>query len=116
MVLEGNVYGRRLYNKIGAKEEGVMREAVFRGGKYHNYIVMSMLKREFQDTITQEQRWWFDGVPKGVRKKVDDRVNEEGGKKGGREENLDLIDYREIIVSNFTLFEDNMGQGKGTTR
>jgi len=73
--------------------------------------VLSELKGEFGEN---EQTWWFNGVPKTVRKKVDDRINEEGGKKGGREENFDLIDYREVIRDNWTLFEDSLGRGKGS--
>jgi hypothetical protein len=53
-------------------------------------------------------------LPKAVRKKVDDRINEEGGKKGGREENFDLVDYRDIITANWTLFEATLGRGNGS--
>jgi hypothetical protein len=53
-------------------------------------------------------------VPKGVRKKVDDRINEEGGKSGGREQNFDLIDYRDIINANWPLFEATLARGKGS--
>lgn len=52
--------------------------------------ILSELKSEYGG---EESDWWFAGVPKDVRKKVDNRINEEGGKKGGREENFDLIDY-----------------------
>jgi hypothetical protein len=69
------------------------------------------LKSEFG---ASEEDWWFSGVPKGVRKKVDDRINEEAGKSGGREQNFDLIDYREIIQSNWNLFESALGRGKGS--
>lgn len=73
--------------------------------------VLAELKNEFGPT---EQGWWFNGVPKGVRKKVDDRINEEGGKKGGREENFDLIDYREVIIENWSFFEASLARGKGS--
>lgn len=73
--------------------------------------ILQELKSEFGP---DEQGWWFNGVPKGVRKKVDDRINEEGGKKGGREDNFDLIDYREIVVSQFPLFEATLSRGKGS--
>jgi DGQHR domain-containing protein len=73
--------------------------------------VLSELKSEFGP---EEKEWWFGGVPKGVRKKVDDRINEEGGKKGGREENFDLIDYRDVIHSNWSLFESSLARGKGS--
>ena len=52
-------------------------------------------------------------MPKGVRKKVDDRINEEGGKKGGRAENFDLLDYRDIAEANWQLFEAPLARGKG---
>lgn len=73
--------------------------------------ILSELKDEFGSTV---EGWWFSGVPKGVRKKVDDRINEEGGKKGGREENLDLIDYRDIVQINWSLFEPTLSRGKGS--
>lgn len=73
--------------------------------------VLTELKNEFG---TDEKDWWFNGIPKSVRKKVDDRINEEGGKKGGREQNLDLIDYRDIIHTNWGIFEAILARGKGS--
>jgi DNA sulfur modification protein DndB len=73
--------------------------------------VVGELKSEFGP---QEEDWWFAGVPKAVRKKVDDRRNEEAGKSGGREQNFDLIDYRAIILENWNLFEPSMARGKGS--
>jgi hypothetical protein len=73
--------------------------------------VLSELKTEFGP---DEKDWWFAGVPKSVRKKVDDRINDEAGKKGGREQNFDLIDYREIVLANWELFEASLTQGKGS--
>jgi len=72
--------------------------------------VLTELKNEFG---TAEADWFFGGVPKSVRKKVDDRINEEAGKKGGRGENFDLIDYREIIIANWDLLGDLLGRGTG---
>jgi len=73
--------------------------------------VLSELRNEFGPG---EPDWWFNGVPKNVRKKVDDRINDEGGKKGGREQNFDLIDYREVILANWPLFEATFSHGKGS--
>ena len=73
--------------------------------------VLSELRNEFGQN---EEDWWFPAIPKGVRKKIDDRINEEAGKSGGREQNFDLIDYREIIHSNWTLFEGTLARGKGS--
>jgi DGQHR domain-containing protein len=73
--------------------------------------ILAELKSEFGP---DEQDWWFNGVPKSVRKKIDDRINDEGGKKGGREQNFDLIDYREVIQANWPLFETTFAHGKGS--
>lgn len=73
--------------------------------------VLSELKSEYG---VEEQDWWFGGIPKATRKKVDDRINDEGGKKGGREENFDLVDYREVIVANWPIFEAALARGKGS--
>src|SRR5439155_17307808 len=70
--------------------------------------ILDELRSEFGEN---ESDWWFSGVPKSVRKKVDDRINEEGGKKGGREANFDLLDYRDIIIENWQLFGETFGFG-----
>ncbi len=72
--------------------------------------VIGEVKSEFG---ANEEDWWFAAVPKSVRKKVDDRINEEAGKGGGREQNFDFIDYREIIHENWALFEAVLARGTG---
>ncbi|MBZ5558461.1 MAG: GNAT family N-acetyltransferase [Acidobacteriia bacterium] len=47
-VLEGNEPARRLYEKQGFRVEGRYREAVFRDGSYHDYIIMSLLEEEYR--------------------------------------------------------------------
>jgi hypothetical protein len=69
--------------------------------------ILQILKSEFE---AGPDAWWWDGVPKTVRKKVDDRMNESDGRTGGREQNFDLIHYREIIVANWDLFKDIYGR------
>jgi hypothetical protein len=73
--------------------------------------VLGELKNEFG---SDESSWFFGGVPRGTRKKIDDRINDEAGKKGGREQNFDLIDYREVIQDNWQLFESTLARGKGS--
>ena len=48
-VLDTNTVAKRLYEKVGFKEEGIMREAIFRNGVYHDYVVMSILENEYRD-------------------------------------------------------------------
>jgi hypothetical protein len=74
--------------------------------------VLEELKREFPG---DPDAWWYSGVPVGVRKKVTERIEEAQGKEGGREENLDLIDYRAIVIhqGNWSLFSDLLGEDGG---
>ncbi|MBT1247869.1 GNAT family N-acetyltransferase [Thermosipho sp. 1223] len=39
------------YEKVGFKKEGVLREEIFRNGKYHDVYVMGILKKEWQSKI-----------------------------------------------------------------
>jgi RimJ/RimL family protein N-acetyltransferase len=36
-----------IYNKLGFKKEGVLRESLFRNGKWHDIITIGILKREY---------------------------------------------------------------------
>lgn len=47
-VLDSNEIGKRLYANAGFKVEGKYREAIFRDGTYHDYIVMSILESEYR--------------------------------------------------------------------
>jgi len=51
LVLESNVIARALYEKVGLKTEGIQRKAVYKNGKYEDYIMMSILREEFNDTV-----------------------------------------------------------------
>lgn len=47
LVLESNIVARALYEKVGLKVEGIQRKAIFKNGKYEDYIMMSILKEEY---------------------------------------------------------------------
>lgn len=49
-VLETNTYAMHLYEKWGFTEEGRFREAIFRDGKWVDYVIMSILEREYRGT------------------------------------------------------------------
>ncbi len=72
--------------------------------------VLGKLKETFG---SDETGWWYRGVPIEVRKKVSGRVEEESGMSGGKEENFDLIHYREIILEHWDVFGQKFGRGKG---
>lgn len=46
LVLETNKRAQHIYRKVGFKVEGALREAIFRDGRYYDYVVMSLLKEE----------------------------------------------------------------------
>jgi DNA sulfur modification protein DndB len=76
-------------------------------------VVIEELHREYG---VQESQWWMLGVPKTVRLKVSQRFEEEEGKRGGKEHYFDLIDYRQIAVANWELFEPILGYGKSGSK
>jgi RimJ/RimL family protein N-acetyltransferase len=45
---ETNKRALRFFEKVGFKQEGVLREAVYKDGKYYNIISLGLLKREFK--------------------------------------------------------------------
>jgi len=47
-VLDYNKIAISLYKKLGFIEEGRQRKAIFRNGNYHDYIMMSLLKTEYE--------------------------------------------------------------------
>ncbi len=40
-----NARGRRCYDKVGFQEEGVLKDFLYRHGKYHDKIIMSVIKK-----------------------------------------------------------------------
>jgi RimJ/RimL family protein N-acetyltransferase len=47
-VYDFNVRGIRSYEKCGFKKEGALRDARFSRGKYHDTIIMGILKEEYE--------------------------------------------------------------------
>ena len=47
MVSDYNQRAHNLYKKLGFVEEGRLKDRLFRNGKFHDYIVMRMLKSEW---------------------------------------------------------------------
>lgn len=45
-VLENNHRAINLYKKVGFIQEGIMRSAIFKDGKFENYIMMSILRTD----------------------------------------------------------------------
>lgn len=47
-VIEYNIASQRVHEKCGFKREGILRKRVYKGGKYHDIVVFSILKDELQ--------------------------------------------------------------------
>ncbi|HEY8489914.1 MAG TPA: GNAT family protein [Dehalococcoidia bacterium] len=47
-VFDSNPRAQASYRKCGFVEEGRKRQAVFKGGRYHDVIIMGLLREEFQ--------------------------------------------------------------------
>ena len=47
--LENNSFSRKSSKCLPIKEEGILRQRIFKNGKYHNLIATSLLRDEFND-------------------------------------------------------------------
>lgn len=50
-VIEDNIASLKLHEKCGYKQEGIMRKAVFKNGKFINQYVLGCLKEDFDKLI-----------------------------------------------------------------
>jgi RimJ/RimL family protein N-acetyltransferase len=58
-----NTRAHRSYAKVGFREEGILRNEVWRDGRYYDVIRMSMLKSEFEQVAgTLPLGQWLNGV------------------------------------------------------
>jgi RimJ/RimL family protein N-acetyltransferase len=55
-VFQNNERAIRSYGRCGFKKEGVMREQVFKDGKFHDLFIMSILDREFNELHGSESK------------------------------------------------------------
>lgn len=47
-VLENNIASLKMHEKCGYKVDGILRDSVYKAGKYHNQYVLSLLKDEYE--------------------------------------------------------------------
>lgn len=85
------------------------REIIERIERTLQKVVLDELRQNFGG---DENQWWIQGVPKTVRVEVANRLEEDNGKRGGRENYFDLIHYRKIIADNWELFQAWLAYGK----
>lgn len=51
-VLESNELSLKMHKKCGYKVDGLLRDAVYKSGRYQNQYVLSLLKEEFLNSHT----------------------------------------------------------------
>lgn len=64
-VFDFNEPAQRLYRRLGFREEGRRRDALFRDGRYHDDVIMSMLEDEYhaRTDVTPPDGW----IPPAMR-------------------------------------------------
>jgi DGQHR domain-containing protein len=82
----------------------------------HAYRLIVQLEKKLSDFILNTLRLefgenWWNAIPLSVRKKAMERYEEEQGR-AKKESYLDLIDFRNIALNNWSLFQDTLGFGK----
>jgi len=78
------------------------KEIIDRSERTLQKVVLEELREECGE---DESGWWMLGVPKPVRLKVSERFEQDEGKRGGKENYFDLIDYAKIALQNWATFE-----------
>ena len=53
-VLESNLASQRVGEKLGCKQEGILRRAIFKEGRFRDIIVYSVLRDEFYERYGHE--------------------------------------------------------------
>ena len=48
LVLEDNILSRKMHEKLGYKQEGILRESVYKEGSYKNQIYYALLKSYYK--------------------------------------------------------------------
>ena len=59
-ILEKNNASIKMHEKCGFRKEGILRNSVFKNGKFQNQIIMSILRDEF-DIIAKEKNLIYEG-------------------------------------------------------
>lgn len=55
-IIEHNVISRKLHAKCGYKEEGLLRQSVYKRGVYHNELQLSILKKEYEELLLSVEK------------------------------------------------------------
>lgn len=56
-VISYNTISQHVTEKVGFKKEGVLRQAVFKNGKYEDVIILGILKDDYKNVIESTNYW-----------------------------------------------------------
>lgn len=48
-VIDYNANSKKLWGKLGFKQEGILRNRIYKNGRYHNLLIFSLLRSEFDE-------------------------------------------------------------------
>ena len=54
LILENNIASRRMFEKCGYKTEGVLRQSIYKNGKFQNQVIMSIFQEEFYQMLKEK--------------------------------------------------------------
>lgn len=54
-VYETNLRAQHVYRTLGFRQDGVFREAVYRDGRFHSLLLMSLLEDEYRSSINAHE-------------------------------------------------------------
>ncbi len=65
-------------------------------------LVIEELKDHFTATV---EEWWYEGIPESVRTAATERMERDKNLRGGKEYYFNLIDYRNIALAHWSIFQ-----------
>jgi len=48
-IVDDNVFSIKMSKKLGFQQEGILRERIYKGGRYHDQIILALLKKDYQN-------------------------------------------------------------------
>ena len=54
-ILEGNIASIKMFEKSGYKKEGLLRNSVYKNGRFQNLVAMSILRKEFDELVKEKE-------------------------------------------------------------
>jgi len=53
-ILESNIASQKMFKKCGYKIEGLLRQSIYKNGKFQNLVIMSILQEEFYQMLKEK--------------------------------------------------------------